>query len=47
MRYRSIENILAEIDILYHKYNVRSFVPEDDLFTVKKDRIINLCNADN
>jgi len=45
MRYRSIENILAEIDILYHKYNVRSFVPEDDLFTVKKGRIINLCNA--
>jgi len=45
MRYRSIENVLAEIDILYHKYNVRSFVPEDDLFTVKKERIINLCNA--
>ena len=45
MRYRSIENVIAEIDILYHKYNVRSFVPEDDLFTVKKDRIINLCNA--
>jgi anaerobic magnesium-protoporphyrin IX monomethyl ester cyclase len=45
MRYRSIENVLAEIDILYHKYNVRSFVPEDDLFTVKKERIINLCDS--
>ncbi|SVC44898.1 uncharacterized protein METZ01_LOCUS297752, partial [marine metagenome] len=45
MRYRSIENVLAEIDVLYHKYNVRSFVPEDDLFTVKKERIINLCNS--
>jgi anaerobic magnesium-protoporphyrin IX monomethyl ester cyclase len=45
MRYRSIENVMEEIDILYHKYNVRSFVPEDDLFTVKKERIINLCNS--
>ena len=45
MRYRSIENVIAEIDVLYHKYNVRSFVPEDDLFTVKKERIINLCNS--
>lgn len=45
VRFRSVENVLAEIDILYHRFGVRVIVPEDDLFTVKKARIIELCDA--
>lgn len=45
MRYRSVENVIEEIRILYHRFGVRVFVPEDDLFTVKKDRIIAMCHA--
>jgi len=45
MRYRSNENVLEELTILTEKYNVNSVVPEDDLFTVKKARIVDLCNA--
>lgn len=45
MRYRSNENVLEELTLLKEKYNVNSVVPEDDLFTVKKPRIISLCNA--
>ncbi len=45
MRYRTTQNIIDEISVLYNKYEIRSLVPEDDLFTVKKDRIIDLCRA--
>jgi radical SAM superfamily enzyme YgiQ (UPF0313 family) len=45
MRYRSIENVLQELEILHHRYGVTIFVPEDDLFSVKKSRIVGLCNA--
>ncbi len=45
VRYRSQDNVLAEMDILYHDHGVRIMVPEDDLFTVKKSRIIGLCDA--
>ncbi len=45
MRYRSTENVLRELEILHNRYNVSLLSPEDDLFTVKKPRIIELCNA--
>ena len=45
MRYRSIDNVLDELSILRNRYNVNMVIPEDDLFTVKKPRIIKLCNA--
>ncbi len=45
MRYRSIPNVLRELEILYERYGVREVVPEDDLFTVKKPRILALCDA--
>lgn len=45
MRFRSTENVIAELRILKEKYNATSLIPEDDLFTVKKERIINLCNT--
>ena len=45
MRYRSTENVLRELEILHNRYNVSLLSPEDDLFTVKKPRIIELCDA--
>jgi radical SAM superfamily enzyme YgiQ (UPF0313 family) len=45
MRYRSTENVIKELEILTEKYGVNSIIPEDDLFTVKKPRIIELCNT--
>ena len=45
MRYRSVENVIQELELLYGKYGINCIVPEDDLFTVKKPRIIELCDA--
>ena len=45
MRYRSVANVVAELEVLHERYGVRVVVPEDDLFTVKKPRILALCDA--
>ena len=45
MRYRSNENIIKEMEILHEKYSVTDIIPEDDLFTVKKPRILSLCDS--
>jgi radical SAM superfamily enzyme YgiQ (UPF0313 family) len=45
MRYRSVENVVAELEVLHERYGVHVVVPEDDLFTVKKPRILALCEA--
>jgi len=45
MRYRSIANVLAELEVLHERHGVSVVVPEDDLFTVKKPRILALCEA--
>lgn len=45
MRYRSIDNVLKELEILKERYKISWVMPEDDLFTVNKPRIIELCNA--
>ena len=45
MRFRSVGNVIRELEILHLKYGVNMVVPEDDLFTVKKPRIIELCNS--
>lgn len=42
LRFRSVENIISEIKLLYNKYDVTLFIPEDDLFTAKEDRVIKL-----
>jgi len=42
-RMRSVQSIMDEIELLYNKYSVREIVFYDDTFTVKKDRVINLC----
>lgn len=45
MRFRSIANVLDELTLLNERFAVTIVTPQDDLFSVKKDRIISLCNA--
>lgn len=45
MRYRSVANVVQELAILQERYGITSVIPEDDLFSVKKPRIIALCKA--
>jgi anaerobic magnesium-protoporphyrin IX monomethyl ester cyclase len=45
MRYRSIDNVLKELTLLREKFKVNIVIPEDDLFSVDKKRIVPLCNA--
>jgi anaerobic magnesium-protoporphyrin IX monomethyl ester cyclase len=45
MRFRSAANIVSEIEILNTRFGVNVIVPEDDLFTVKKSRILELCSS--
>jgi len=42
MRYRSNDNVADEVEQLYDQYKVTLLVPEDDLFTVHKPRILSL-----
>ena len=43
MRFRSVENVLAELDDLYHRYEIRNLVFYDDSFTTNKARVIGIC----
>ncbi len=45
VRYRSNENVIAEIKFLHDNYGVTLFIPEDDLFAVNKKRILNLLSS--
>ena len=41
-RYRSAEFIIDDIDLLFHKYNMRHIIFIDDNFLVSKERIWTL-----
>ena len=43
IRYRSPENILDEILILYNQYNVRQFMFQDNCFTSIKENLTSIC----
>lgn len=43
VRYRSAENVVNEIELLYHKYGARVFIFEDDTFTLNKPRLKEFC----
>lgn len=45
MRFRSAENIAEEIKLLYQKYGVNLFMPEDDLFIADKERALKKLKA--
>ncbi len=43
-RHRSLDNVMAEIDLLVNKYGVRELHFEDDEFLAKEERILDLCD---
>lgn len=45
IRFRSIDNIIKELSLLYDKFKVTEILFEDDLFTANKKRTIDLINA--
>ncbi|MBR9971341.1 B12-binding domain-containing radical SAM protein [Magnetospirillum sulfuroxidans] len=42
MRFRSVDNVLAEMNEIYRRFGATLFVPEDDLFTANKKRTLAL-----
>lgn len=42
-RCRSPENVVAEIDMLYHTYGVKTFKIIDEMFVLKKNHYIPIC----
>lgn len=44
LRYRSVENVLKEIELLYRKYKINKISIADDNFTFSKDFVINICS---
>lgn len=43
VRYRSLENVFAEIEYLVEQYNIRGLMLEDDTFTVNKKWMRSFC----
>src|SRR5208337_4375395 len=43
-RCRSPQNVVDEIEYLYHKYNHRHFSFMDDNLTLKKSHVLEICN---
>lgn len=44
MRLRSIENVLAELDVLVTRYGVRNIKILDEMFVINEKRVVELCN---
>ncbi|MBU1164136.1 B12-binding domain-containing radical SAM protein [Patescibacteria group bacterium] len=44
MRYRSAENIVAEIELIMDKYDIKEISFIDDAFTINRKHVINVCN---
>jgi len=43
LRYRTLNNVMSEIMLLYNKYNVREIHIEDDNFTLKREYVEKFC----
>ena len=43
-RFRSISKVIEEVDLLRTKYGINSFVIYDDIFTLNKKRVFELCD---
>ena len=44
LRLRSPQQVVADIDQLYHQYNVRNIKIMDELFVINKERLIEICD---
>jgi anaerobic magnesium-protoporphyrin IX monomethyl ester cyclase len=45
VRFRSVENVLAEVEYLYTDYNVRDINFTDDNFTLESQRVYTICKG--
>ncbi len=45
VRYRSIDNVMSEIDNIIRDHGIRSFVIYDDLFTLSNTRLYDFCRG--
>lgn len=45
VRYRSIENVLKELEYIYRKYNLHLIRFQDDTFTLNKNRVKAICTG--
>jgi len=43
VRYRSVNNVMEEIDMIRDKYDVNSFIIYDDIFTLDANRVKSFC----
>ncbi len=43
VRFRSIENVVKELEEIFYKYHIHNLVFYDDSFTTKKERVIKIC----
>jgi anaerobic magnesium-protoporphyrin IX monomethyl ester cyclase len=44
-RFRSPDNVLVELEDLYHNHGVRHVVFRDPIFTTKRERVLDICNG--
>ncbi len=44
-RFRAVENVIGEIQQIQSKYGTTQFSFKDDTFTVKRERVLELCRA--
>ncbi|VAV86457.1 hypothetical protein MNBD_ALPHA02-2094 [hydrothermal vent metagenome] len=47
MRYRSDDSVIAEMRLLNEKYGINLYIPEDDLFTANRKKVISLLQEIN
>lgn len=45
VRFRSAENIISEIEMLYDKYGVRLIAFNDDAFPLRRSQMVDFCNG--
>lgn len=45
VRYRSVENVLKELEYIYNKYKLPLIRFQDDTFTLKKNRVKEICTG--
>ena len=44
IRFRSIQKVIEEIDLLVHQYNVKNIKILDELFVLKESRVLEFCD---
>ncbi len=45
VRYRSVPNVVGEVETLYRDFGVTLFIPEDDMFTLPRKRFLEMLTA--